>query len=467
MKGRQQKISKDTYPQKNRTELEGYVEGQTFMWITENNDTNIDQTKNGLLEQILSPTNLNAAYKQVKRNKGAGGVDKMEVGSLKDYLISNKGKLIASILAGKYCPNPVRRVEIPKDNGTKRNLGIPTVVDRVIQQAIAQVLSTNFERQFSTNSYGFRPRRSAHQALKKCREYANDGFKYAVDMDLEKFFDTVNQSKLIEVLSRTIKDGRVISLIHKYLNAGVVVSGEIEETEMGVPQGCPLSPLLSNIMLNELDKELAKRGHHFVRYADDLLILCKSKRSAIRTLQYIVPFIEKKLFLKVNTEKTKVAYVGSIKFLGYSFYPNKKGIQLRIHKKSIVKMKDRIKILTSRSNGMGDQERKEKLKQFITGWVNYFSLAEMKQLLLKTDEWFRRRVRMVIWKRWKKIKTRGRNLIKLGIKKYKAWEFANTRLGYWRIAKSPILSSTITNDRLKQAGYIFFSDYYRKVTNVN
>jgi len=286
-------------------------------------------------------------------------------------------------------------------------------------------------------------------------------------MDLEKFFDTVNQSKLIEVLSRTIKDGRVISLIHKYLNAGVVVSGEIEETEMGVPQGCPLSPLLSNIMLNELDKELAKRGHRFVRYADDLLILCKSKRSAIRTLQYIVPFIENKLFLKVNTEKTKVAYVGSIKFLGYSFYSNKKGIQLRIHKKSIVKMKDRIKILTSRSNGMGDQERKKKLKQFITGWVNYFSLADMKQLLLKTDEWFRRRVRMVIWKRWKKIKTRGRNLIKLGIKKYKAWEFANTRKGYWRIAKSPILSSTITNDRLKQAGYIFFSDYYRKVTNVN
>jgi RNA-directed DNA polymerase len=269
MKGRKQKISKDTCPQKNRAELEGYVEGQTFMWITENNDTDIDQTKNGLLEQILSPTNLNAAYKQVKRNKGAGGVDKMEVGSLKDYLISNKGKLIASILAGKYRPNPVRRVEIPKDNGTKRNLGIPTVVDRVIQQAIAQVLSTNFERQFSTNSYGFRPRKSAHQALKKCKEYANDGFKYAVDMDLEKFFDTVNQSKLIEVLSRTIKDGRVISLIHKYLNAGVVVSGEIEETEMGVPQGCPLSPLLSNIMLNELDKELAKRGHRFVRYADD------------------------------------------------------------------------------------------------------------------------------------------------------------------------------------------------------
>lgn len=234
MKGRKQKISKDTCPQKNRAELEGYVEGQTFMWIAETSYTDIDQTENGLLELILSPGNLNAAYKQVKRNKGAGGVDKMEVESLKDYLIANKGALIAAVLAGTYRPNPVRRVEIPKDNGTKRNLGIPTVVDRVVQQAIAQVLSTIFEKQFSANSYGFRPRRGAHQALRKCREYANEGFVYAVD--LERFFDTVNQSKLVEVLSRTIKDGRVISLIHKYLNAGVAVCGGIEETEMGVPQ---------------------------------------------------------------------------------------------------------------------------------------------------------------------------------------------------------------------------------------
>lgn len=228
------------------------------MWITENNYTDINQAENGLLEYILSPTNLNAAYLQVKRNKGAGGVDKMEVESLKDYLIANKEELIASILSGKYRPNPVRRVEIPKDNGTKRNLGIPTVVDRVIQQAISQVLSSIYENQFSLNSYGFRPGRGAHHALKQCKKYANAGYVYAVDMDLEKFFDTVNQSKLIEVLSRTIKDGRVVSLIHKYLNAGVVIRGRTEETEMGVPQGGPLSPLLSNVMLNELDKELEK-----------------------------------------------------------------------------------------------------------------------------------------------------------------------------------------------------------------
>lgn len=228
MKGRKQKISNETCSQKNRAELEGYMEGQTFMWITENNYTDISQSENGLLEYILSPSNLNAAYLQVKRNRGAGGIDKMEVESLKDYLIANKGELIASILAGKYRPNPVRRVEIPKDNGMKRNLGIPTVVDRVIQQAIAQVLSTIYEKKISPNSYGFRPRRDAHQALKKCKYYANEEYVYAVDMDLEKFFDTVNHSKLIEVLSRTVKDGRVISLIHKYLNTGIVVSGRIE-----------------------------------------------------------------------------------------------------------------------------------------------------------------------------------------------------------------------------------------------
>lgn len=220
-------------------------------------------------------------------------------------------------------------------------------------------------------------------------------------------------------------------------------------------------------MLNELDKELEKRGHRFVRYADDVLILCKSKRSAQRTLKRIAPYIEKKLFLRVSTVKTKVAYVGRVKFLGYSFYSNTKGVQLRVHQKSITKMQERVKALTSRSNGMGDQQRKDKLRQYITGWVSYFSLADMKKLLLKTDEWFRRRIRMVIWKRWKKIKTRVRNLIKLGIEKCKAREFASTRKGYWHIANSPILAASATNDRLKQAGYIFFSDYYRKVTNVN
>lgn len=466
MKEGKQKIFEQskTCPRKDRTASEGYVEGQTFMWITENNLTiNDHRLGNGLLEQILSPLNLNAAYKQVRSNKGAGGVDKMEVESLKDYLVTNKEMLIKSILLGKYRPNPVRRVCIPKENGKQRQLGIPTVVDRVIQQSVAQTLASIFEPQFSPYSYGFRPKRSAHQGLRKCRDYITEGYIYAVDMDLERFFDTVNHSKLIEVLSRTIKDGRVVSLIHKYLNAGVMQEGHYEETNEGVPQGGPLSPLLANILLNELDWELERRGHKFVRYADDMVILCKSRRSAERTMESIVSYIERTLFLKVNRDKSQVATVRDIKFLGYTFYRYKGEGRLRIHPKSAKKMKLRIKQLTSRSNGWGNERRKESLSQYIKGWVQYFKLADMRNLLVNTDEWYRRRLRMVIWKQWKRINTRIANLIKLGINKYKAYEWANTRKGYWHIANSFILSRTITNDRLRKAGYVFLLDYYVSV----
>ena len=463
MKGRKQKISEDTYQQNDRAELEGYAGGQTYLWITENNFTNANNQSYGLLEQILSPSNLNKAYKRVKSNGGSGGIDKIEVESLGDYLVKNKDRLIGSIMDGTYRPNPVRRVEIPKEDKKTRMLGIPTVVDRCIQQAITQILSPIYEKQFSEHSYGFRPKRSAHQALNRCKNHITDGYKYAVDMDLEKFFDTVNQSKLVEILSRTVKDGRVVSLIHKYLKAGVVVRNKFEETNVGVPQGGPLSPLLSNIMLDELDKELENRGHRFARYADDLVIFCKSKRSAQRTLTSIIPYIENKLFLKVNREKTVVSYISKIKFLGYSFSIYAKEGRLRLHQKTILKMKARIKELTSRSNGLGDARRKESLRVYITGWVNYFKLADMKKLLLKVDEWLRRRLRMVIWKQWKRLRTRGRNLIKLGVEKHKAWEYANTRKGYWRTAGSAILNKSITTERLKQAGYIFFTEYYRKM----
>jgi len=465
MKGGKQKISQDTYLQNCRAEPEGFAGGQTFIWMTENKPTNANKPEYGLLEQILSPTNLNRAYKRVRSNRGSGGIDKMEVESLQDYLVRHKDQLLRSILDGNYRPNPVRRVEIPKEKGT-RKLGIPTVVDRVIQQAIAQVLSPIYEKQFSENSYGFRPKRNAHQALNRCRSYITDGYIYAVDLDLEKFFDTVNQSKLIEVLSRTVKDGRVISLIHKYLNAGVVLHNKFEETRIGVPQGGPLSPLLSNVMLNELDKELEKRGHLFVRYADDLVILCKSKRSAERTLANIVPYIEEKLFLRVNREKTATVYVSKVKFLGYSFYVSKGEGRLRVHPKSIAKMKVQIRRLTSRSNGWGYARRKEALRQYVTGWVNYFKLADMKKLLLKVDEWYRRRLRMVIWKHWKRIRTKGRNLMKLGIAKCQAWEFANSRKGYWRTAGSAILNRSVTSDRLRQARFVFFLDYYRVVNGI-
>lgn len=452
------------WPQRDSAEHEEYAGALTGSGITENNITNADRPEMGMLEEILSPRNLNQAYKRVKKNRGAGGVDGMKVEDLLQYLKDNGEEIRQTIKDGKYRPQPVRRVEIPKENGKKRKLGIPTAVDRVIQQAIAQVLTPIYEPQFSDNSYGFRPRRSAHDAIRACQKNIRDGYKYVVDMDLEKFFDTLNQSRLIEILSRSIKDGRVISLIHKYLKAGVVTGGQFEETELGVPQGGPLSPLCANVILNELDWELEKRGHRFVRYADDLLIFCKSKRAAERTLAKLIPYIERKLFLKVNREKTDVAYVGKVKFLGYAFYINKnKDASMRVHPKSVVKMKAKVREITSRSNGMGYEQRKIKLKQFITGWVNYFKLADMKNLLKKTDQWLRRRIRMVIWKQWKRVRTRYAMLRKLGIVDWVAWEGANIRKGYWRAARNPIIAKATSAERLKKAGYLNFLEYYESV----
>lgn len=389
----------EDYLQRVSAEQKEYAEVCAPSKITETDNTNTNEQAEGLLEQILSADNLNRAYKQVKRNKGAGGIDGMQVDELLPFLKDHKDELVKSIWDGKYRPKPVRRVEILKENGKMRKLGIPTVVDRLIQQAITQVLSPIFEKQFSDNSYGFRPKRSAHDALRKCKSHITDGYKYVVDMDLEKYFDTVNQSKLIQILSETIKDGRVISLIHKFLQSGVMVDGLFEESPEGVPQGGPLSPLLGNIMLNECDYELEKRGHRFVRYADDMMIFCKSKKAAKRTLDHILPYIEGKLFLKVNREKTKVAHVNHVKFLGYSFYIYKGEGRLRIHPKSIQKLKDKIREVTGRSNGMGIEERRTKLNQIVRGWTNYFKLADAKSLLAKIDEWLRSRIRMVTWKR--------------------------------------------------------------------
>ncbi|MEL6562219.1 MAG: group II intron reverse transcriptase/maturase [Bacteroidota bacterium] len=465
MEGRMQKILRDkNYPSKDRTESERQVGVQTFLWITKNSLTNTNQSLVGLLEQILSPDNLSLAYQQVQRNKGSGGIDGMQVTDLHGYLIKYGEALIFRLLSGKYIPNPVLRVEIPKDNKGKRQLGIPTVIDRVIQQSISQILTQIYDPCFSTYSYGFRPKRNAHQALKQCQDFISSGYSYIVDLDLSKFFDTVSHCKLIEVLSRKVKDGRVLSLIHKYLNAGVYVGGDYKSSELGVPQGGPLSPLLGNIMLNELDKELEMRGHKFVRYADDLVIFCKSKRSSERVMKSITKFIEGKLYLKVNKEKSQVAPFYGVKFLGYSFYKNhKREVRLRIHPKSVSKMKSKIKLLTSRSNGWGTAKRKESLRQYIVGWVNYFKLADMQKLLSRVDEWYRRRIRMIIWKHWKRIRTKVRNLVKLGVKKSKAFEWANTRKSYWHIANSFILKTTITKTLLRKAGYLFLSDYYQKV----
>lgn len=452
----------EDYLQMVSAEQKEYAEVFDYSKITEKSSVITDYWTNNLLELILRKDNLNKAYKQVKRNKGKGGIDGMQVDELLPFLRENQRSLIQKIREGKYKPNPVRRVKIPKETkGEYRQLGIPTVVDRVIQQAIAQELTPIYEEQFSENSFGFRPGRGAHDALRQCQKNVDEGYVYVIDMDLEKFFDTVSQSKLIEVLSRTIKDGRVISLIHKYLNAGVIADGIFERTEVGMPQGGPLSPLLSNVMLNELDKELERRGHRFVRYADDCMILCKSKKSAERTLRNIIPFIEGKLFLKVNRKKTEVAHISKVKYLGYTFYRYKGKCRLRVHAKSVVKMKNKIRELTDRNKGISNKKREKEYQEYVRGWVQYYRLADMKGLLKRTDEWARRRIRAVYWKQWKKIKTRYRMLKALGMEHWMAKELACSRKGYWRMAQ--VLNQIFSKKIIARLGYTSMSDYYLTV----
>lgn len=450
------------YPGMVSAEQKEYPEASDHGRIAENNGFIVDLQTDRLLERILHRDNMNKAYFRVKANKGTGGVDKMSVDELLPYLKENKDVLLEQLRLGKYTPQPVRRVEIPKEEkGKVRKLGIPTVVDRVVQQAIAQVLTPIYEPQFVETSYGFRPKRGAHNALKKCREYANADYCYVVDMDLEKFFDTVCQSKLMEVLSRSIKDGRVLSLINRYLNAGVIQRGIFERSDKGVPQGGPLSPLLSNVMLNELDKELQKRGHKFVRYADDCMILCKSRKSAERTMLSISKFIEGKLFLKVNKDKTVVAHISRVKFLGYGFYIFRGKCRFKLHKKSEWKMKSKLREILNRNRGISNEVRQLRYMQFMKGWLQYFRLADMKAVLKTVDEWIRRRVRAVYWKQWKKVKTRYRMIRRYGIAEWKVHEMANCRKGPWRAAL--MLNSVLTNKEIASLGYMSMTSYYLQI----
>ena len=431
--------------------------------IAEKIGTITDFWTDNLLELIIRKDNLNKAYLRVKRNKGKGGIDGMQVDELLPYLRGHQTELIQQIKDGKYKPNPVRRVEIPKEEkGKVRKLGIPTVVDRVVQQAVAQELTPIFEEQFSDSSYGFRPKRSAHDALKKIKSLVEEGYVYAVSMDLASYFDTVNHSKLIEVLSRTIKDGRVISLIHRFLNAGVMEDGGFKATGEGVPQGGPLSPLLGNVMLNELDKELERRGHRFVRYADDCMILCKSRKSAERTLKHVVPFIIEKLFLKVNLEKTTVAHISRVKYLGYGFYRYRGKCRFKLHPKSEKKLKARLRELTCRANKWSNPERERKLREFVRGWINYYRLADMKRKLTNLDKWLRRRIRAVYWKQWKRVRTRYRIFRALHMEEWRVHELANCRKGPWRAALmlNQILSKKILVQRL---GYPSLLNQYLEV----
>jgi group II intron reverse transcriptase/maturase len=384
----------------------------------------------------------------------------MKVDELLPYLKQHGTTIRQALLEGDYVPAPVRRKEIPKPGGGVRLLGIPTVLDRMIQQAITQVLTPIFDPGFSENSYGFRPGRSAKEAVTKAREYIEDGYKWVVDIDLARYFDTVNHDKLMSLVARKVKDKRVLMLIRSYLVSGVMINGVVVEADEGFAQGGPLSPLLSNIMLDELDKELEKRGHKFCRYADDSNVYVKSRRAGERVMQSITRYLEDVLKLEVNKDKSAVDRPWKRKFLGLSFYHKKGGVGIRVHAKPVEKFKDKVREILSRSNGRSTEQRIESLNRFIIGWVNYFGLADMQNLASTLDEWIRRRLRMCVWKQWRKIRTRHGNLVRMGIDNAKAWEFANTRKGYWRISNSPILKRTFTNEHLSNLGLISLTKRY-------
>lgn len=444
-------------------ELQGKSKVQSNFMVLPNRESVNDETfdTSMLLEEVLERNNMLLALKRVISNKGSHGVDGMKIDELREHIKKHWDTIKAKILESKYNPSPVRRVEIPKVDGGVRLLGIPTVQDRLIQQAIAQILSRIYEPLFSNNSFGFRPRRGAKDAVTKSKQYINEGNRWVIDMDLEKFFDKVNHDILMGKLEKKIKDKRLLSLIRKYLKSGILINGVSVTSAEGTPQGGPLSPLLANIMLDELDKELEKRRHKFCRYADDNNVYVKSKRAGIRVMESMIKLIENKLKLKVNKDKSAVDFVSKRKFLGFSFYFAKGGAEIRIHEKSIKRFKDKIKFYTNRNIGISMESRLKKLNQIMRGWINYYGIANAVAKLKELDKWIRRRLRSCIWKQWKKISTRHRNLVKLGINKYKAWEYANTRKGYWRISKSPILSKSLNNKYLESLGFVSLTQTYQ------
>lgn len=420
-----------------------------------------------LLERALSGENIADAVEAVVKNKGACGIDGINTEKFKEDFYNGKinfEEIKEQIRNRKYQPSPVRRVYIPKENGDKRSLGIPTVLDRVIQQAIAQVLTPIYEEQFSETSYGFRPKRSCEMAVLKLLEYFNDGYTWVVDIDLQKFFDNVCHDKLISIIMKTIHDGELVSLIRKYLVSGVMENGVINATEIGTPQGGNLSPLLSNIMLNELDKELEKRGLKFVRYADDCIIVVKSEKAANRVITSITHFIEKKLGLKVNVDKTKIAKPNDIKYLGFGFYYDKNGkVNPKPHIKSIQKFKRKLKRLTKRNWNISLDERIVMINQATRGFINYFKIANMKTHMREITSHLNRRIKAIIWKQWKTCKKRIESLMKLGICKNEAKKLAFSRKGFWKCSNNQIIDNAITSKRLKQKGLVFPLDYYLKV----
>jgi RNA-directed DNA polymerase len=419
-----------------------------------------------MLEEIVSWRNIEKALLKVEQNKGVCGVDGMQTDELRDYLHTHYSELRANLLNGTFQPQVVKKVEIPKATGGKRMLGIPTVIDRLIQQAISQRLSQLYEIDFSEYSYGFRPNRNAHQAVQQGQKYLDLGYTYLVELDLEKFFDTVNHDRLMSTLIHRVVDNRVLQLIRKYLRSGIMEGGIVSQRLEGTPQGSPLSPLLSNIILDELDRELTRRGHKFVRYADDISIYLRSNKSANRLLDNLTKYIEEKLRLKVNRAKSKVSRPTQSRLLGFSYYKSKGGWLIRITKESIKRVKSKIRSKTQRSSGTNYEQKLKTIHPIITGWVNYFRLATASSIMKDLDSFTRTRLRMGIWKEWKNGKTRIKNLIKLGIPKGKAYEWGHSSKKYCRVAHSPILCRSLDNKFFSGKGYVGFSNYYQSRTSI-
>ena len=419
-----------------------------------------------MLEKILSNENIEKAYKRVYANKGVGGVDGITTKELEEYMRANWKGIKEQIRARTYKPQPVLRVEIPKPNGGVRKLGIPTVIDRVIEQAITQVLTPIFDPLFSENSYGFRPNRRCEQAIIKLLEYFNDGYLWIVDIDLEKFFDNVPQDKLMSFVGRIIHDGDTESLIRKYLKAGVMNRGKYESTEIGTPQGGNLSPLLSNIMLNELDKELESRRLRFTRYADDVVIVLKSKAAATRVMYSITDWIERKLGLKVNATKTKVTPPSKLKYLGFGFWKDKEEWKARPHNDSVQKLKRKLKQLCKRSWSVDLTYRIKKINEVTRGWINYFRKGSMKQKLQNIDEHLRTKIRVIIWKQWKVPSKRLWGLLKLGVPKWIAQKTANWGDHYQFVATKSVFARAVSKEKLTKRGLVSLFDYYQKVAHI-
>jgi RNA-directed DNA polymerase len=415
-----------------------------------------------LWEKFLSRENLAAALRRVEQNAGAPGVDGMQTKELRFWLHDHWPDVRAALEAGTYRPQPTRRVTIPKPSGGERELGVPTALDRLIQQALSQVLAPVFDPGFSERSFGFRPGRSAHDAIRRAQRDVADGFEYAVDLDLDRFFDRVQHDRLLAVLARRVTDKQVLKLIRSYLEAGGMADGVKQPTEQGTPQGSPLSPLLSNVCLDDLDRVLAKRGHRFVRYADDITIYVRSSRAAERVMGSTCEFIERRLKLRVNRGKSSVALAFHATLLGFGFLKRKGEIKVRIDPKARKRAKDRLRKITSRRWGVSMERRIREANRFTVGWTAYFALADTSRPLSDLDEWLRRRLRQVRWKEWKRYHTKKRNLRALGIPEQSAREWAGSRKGYWRIARSWVLSRSLTDAYWREQGLQGFSDPYRR-----